>query len=477
MSAVTAVGEGRYALGEHIATGGMGEVWQATDTVLGRDVAVKILKSELADDPTFRARLQAEARNTAGLHHPGIAQVFDFGEVVDPDTARSTSYLVMELVRGEPLSTLLAGGRTIRPEQAAEIVAQSASAIDYAHQRGIVHRDVKPANLLVTPDGGVKVTDFGIARAADAVPLTQTGQVIGTPHYLSPEQARGAAATPASDVYALGVVLYECLAGSRPFTADSPVAVAMQHLRDPAPALPDSVPAGLAAVVLQALAKDPEERPQTAADLAARLRDPDYAPPAAGTATTGTLPAGPAAGAAAGAGAAAAGTALLTSPSGTAAPPPPGDSAGRGPDRRRRRGLWWLPALAAAAVVVAVAAVALAFSGDDPGPSGSGSDGDPAQPSAGSSEPRDSGSGESGSTTTRTRQQDSGPAASEPAEPAEDQTDQTDQTDPQDEPQGNANGHDKTDSGNEGNGSSEGNGNGLLDTLPGSNGSDDERED
>ncbi|MGH3357150.1 MAG: serine/threonine-protein kinase, partial [Nocardioidaceae bacterium] len=166
------VGDGRYTLSERIAVGGMGEVWRALDNVLGRDVAVKILKAEYAEDATFRARFQAEARNTAALHHPGIAQVFDFGDIDDVDSARGTTYLVMELVPGEPLSALLAREGALPADRAVDIVTQAATAIDVAHRQGIVHRDVKPANLLVTPAGTVKVTDFGIARAADAVPLT-----------------------------------------------------------------------------------------------------------------------------------------------------------------------------------------------------------------------------------------------------------------------------------------------------------------
>jgi eukaryotic-like serine/threonine-protein kinase len=366
MTSTTSVGGGRYTLVEHIATGGMGQVWQATDSVLGRDVAVKILKAEFAHDPTFRDRLEAEARNTASLHHPGIAQVFDFGDVPASDGQPATAYLVMELVQGKPLSAVLASGGALPPARAAEVVAQAAAAIDVAHRQGIVHRDVKPANLLATPGGEIKVTDFGIARAADALPLTQTGQVIGTPQYLSPEQAHGQSATPASDVYSLGVVLYECLTGHRPFEADTGVAVAMQHMREPPPALPDSVPAWLAAVCMNTLSKNPAERMQSAGDLAGYLRNPDAAlanlsagAGAAGvgdTALADTAPAHTAAGADAWAPPPGSDTAMLTSP-GTPAPAP-----------RRGRPRWMVPVLVGAAVLALVAAMAFALDGGGQSP-------------------------------------------------------------------------------------------------------------
>ena len=221
-----------------------------------------MLKSEYADDPLFRSRFETEARHAASLHHPGVASVYDVGESALLGAADGSGlprpFLVMELVDGQPLSALLRGGQPLDPEVVRDLMAQAADAIGAAHRAGIVHRDVKPANLLVTPDRQMKITDFGIARASDGLGLTATGQVMGTPQYLSPEQARGATATSASDVYSLGVVAFECLAGRRPFDADSPVATALAHLNDPVPDLPPEVPADLAAVVRRAMAKEPD---------------------------------------------------------------------------------------------------------------------------------------------------------------------------------------------------------------------------
>jgi tRNA A-37 threonylcarbamoyl transferase component Bud32 len=258
----------RYTRRHRIATGGMGEVWLAHDEVLHRDVAVKYLKREYADDEGARTRFLQEARNAAGLQHPGIATVFDFGESELED---DLPFLVMEYVDGRPLSELLAEGRQLDPEIARELVEQAATALAEAHAAGLVHRDVKPGNLMITTDGTVKITDFGIARAADGLSLTETGQIVGTPSYLSPEQAEGQSATPASDVYALGVVLFECLTGRRPYTADSPVAIALAHVREPVPELPADVPSGLAAVTTRALAKHPEDRYPDAGAFAAAL--------------------------------------------------------------------------------------------------------------------------------------------------------------------------------------------------------------
>ena len=280
---------GRYRLDSRIATGGMGVVWRGTDTVLDRVVAIKILKGEYADDATFRSRFETEARHAAALHHPGVAAVFDSGQGQANDGGGPRPFLVMEFVDGQPLSNLLRPNAPLDPAVARTLIADAADAIGAAHAAGIVHRDVKPANLLVTPDRQIKITDFGIARAADGIALTATGQVMGTPQYLSPEQAEGSTATPASDIYSLGVVLFECLAGYRPFGGDTPITTALAHLRDPIPDLPDFVPADLAAVVRRALAKKPSERFASAADFAAALRDPAgrIAPPVVAAAPPG----------------------------------------------------------------------------------------------------------------------------------------------------------------------------------------------
>ena len=264
----------RYSLEQRIAIGGMGEVWRARDAVLGRVVAVKVLKPEHAADPDFLERFRSEARHTASLSHPGIANVYDYGEVGD------VAYLVMEFVDGEPLSTALARDGRLAPDRALDVVGQAGLALQAAHDAGVIHRDVKPGNLLIRPDGVVKVTDFGIARAVDSAPLTKTGLVVGTAAYLSPEQAGGRPVTAASDIYSLGVVAYECLTGNRPFTADSAVGVAMAHLHNDPPPLPD-VPPVVGDFVRRALEKDPARRQPSAGDfgrtalaLAASMRGP-----------------------------------------------------------------------------------------------------------------------------------------------------------------------------------------------------------
>jgi hypothetical protein len=256
----------RYRLDQRIAVGGMGDVWAARDELLGRPVALKLLHPNLAADDGFRARFRAEAKASARLSHPGIVSVYDYGE--DTDAA----YLAMELVDGQPLSTVLGRRGKLTPTETMSLVAQAAEALAAAHAEGLVHRDVKPANLLLRPDGRVKVTDFGIVRAADTSTITHDGSVLGTVAYMSPEQVRGQKATAASDLYSLGVVAYECLSGSRPYMAGESIAVALAHLHDPVPPLPTEVPNGVQQLVLRMLSKDPADRPDSAAAVADTAR-------------------------------------------------------------------------------------------------------------------------------------------------------------------------------------------------------------
>ena len=266
---------GRYRLTDRIAAGGMGEVWRGEDNLLTRSVAVKLLPTGRAGDEAFLARFRAEARYAASLSHPGIARVYDYGESAEFGGA----YLVMELVNGEPLSAILARAGRLSPDATLDIVSQAARALDAAHQAGIVHRDIKPGNLLVAAGGTTKITDFGIATAvaaAQAAHLTETGMVMGTAMYVSPEQATGAQVTEASDIYSLGVVAYECLAGHPPFTASEPLAIAFAHKHEPVPALPPDVPQPVSDLVYHMLAKTPAERPasvRVVADRADMVRD------------------------------------------------------------------------------------------------------------------------------------------------------------------------------------------------------------
>ena len=257
----------RYVLSERLAVGGMGEVWTAHDEKLNRAVAVKVLRLDLAPDTAFRRRFRAEARTAAALSHGGIAAVYDYGE------ALGSAYLVMELVPGEPLSAMIAREGALGTDRTLQIVSQSARALHAAHRHGVVHRDIKPANLMITPELRVKVTDFGIARPRDHEPLTATGQVMGTAHYLAPELARGEIASPLSDVYALGVVAYECLAGWRPFDGDNQIEVATAHLQDEPPPLPATIPGPVRSAVMSAMAKNPAARPQGAHMLASMMED------------------------------------------------------------------------------------------------------------------------------------------------------------------------------------------------------------
>ena len=283
----------RYLLDHRIAVGGMGEVWKATDRVLDRAVAVKILRSDLIDSEAFSVRFRAEARLAAGLSHPGIAHVYDYAE--DVHDGQRMAFLVMELVDGQPLSDQLARREPADLGRVVSILDQAAGALGAAHQLGIVHRDVKPGNLMITPDGRVKVTDFGIARAIDSADITEVGQVIGTARYMSPEQARGEAATPASDVYALAVIGYEMLSGRTPFDGETPVAIALAHVQSAPPPLPPSVPGQLRSLIARSLAKLPDQRPHDGAEFAAALHriaiDPAPATKAAAT-SVAAVPAG-----------------------------------------------------------------------------------------------------------------------------------------------------------------------------------------
>jgi serine/threonine-protein kinase len=265
---------GRYQLGEVLGYGGMAEVHRGRDQRLGRDVAVKVLRADLARDPGFQMRFRREAQNAAALNHPAIVAVYDTGE--EADGATPLPYIVMEYVGGRTLKEVLAEERRLMPERAMEITADICAALDFSHKNGIVHRDIKPGNVMLTPTGTVKVMDFGIARAVTSgtSTMTQTSAVIGTAQYLSPEQARGESVDARSDVYSTGCLLYELLTGQPPFTGDSPVSVAYQHVReDPVPPSrvnPDVTPT-IDAIVLKAMAKNPANRYQSAGDMRADL--------------------------------------------------------------------------------------------------------------------------------------------------------------------------------------------------------------
>jgi serine/threonine-protein kinase len=263
---------GRYELGDLLGRGGMAEVRSARDIRLGRDVAVKLLRVDLATDSTFQARFRKEAQAAAGLNHPNIVAVYDTGEEADPATGVMVPYIVMELVVGHTLRDLLRDGRRIVPERALEMTQGVLDALAYSHKAGIIHRDIKPANVMLTKTGVVKVMDFGIARAVSdtSSTMTATAAVIGTAQYLSPEQARGEVVDNRSDVYSTGCLLYELLTGRPPFSGDSPVSVAYQHVREmpvPPSQLDSLVTPDMDAIVMKSLAKDPADRYQTATEM------------------------------------------------------------------------------------------------------------------------------------------------------------------------------------------------------------------
>ena len=257
--------QGRYQLVERIALGGMGEVWRATDLRSGRAVAAKILRPELAGDEIFLTRLRAEATNSRGLRHPNLAVVLDAGE------RDGSGWIIMELVQGRALSDIIAEKGTLPPAQILPILAQVARALQVVHDSGVIHRDVKPSNILINREGLAKLTDFGISTGVNQRPLTATGMVMGTAQYLAPEQAMGNMATAAGDLYALGIIAYEALVGHRPFTGTTQVDIAFAHVNEPVPPLPASIPAEVSDVVMDLLAKRPADRPRTAREVARRL--------------------------------------------------------------------------------------------------------------------------------------------------------------------------------------------------------------
>jgi eukaryotic-like serine/threonine-protein kinase len=265
---------GRYEIGDLLGRGGMAEVHIGRDSRLGRVVAVKMLRPDLARDPSFQARFRREAHSAASLNHPAVVAVYDTGE--DEYAGNPVPYIVMEYVEGSTLRDLLASGRRLMPERALEIVDGVLAALAYSHQHGIVHRDIKPANVMLTRSGDVKVMDFGIARAVadQSATMTATSAVIGTAQYLSPEQARGEQVDARSDLYSTGCLLYELLTGRPPFVGDSPVSVAYQHVREepqPPSALDPDVPAAVDAIVMRALTKDRENRYQDADEMRADI--------------------------------------------------------------------------------------------------------------------------------------------------------------------------------------------------------------
>jgi serine/threonine protein kinase len=333
----------RYRLDDRVASGGMSDVWSATDLVLRRAVALKIIFPALLARRGFAQRFRSEAQILAALRHPGIVMVYDCGEEGSPDG--EIAYVVMELVEGQPLSERLAGAGRLGVDETMSIVAQAADALHAAHAAGVIHRDVKPANLLLRPDGAVTLVDFGVAKSAGATELTAPDQVSGTALYMAPEQVTKQDADASVDVYALGVVAYECLAGAPPFTGENALAVALRHVQDEPPALPPDVPAPARDIVWRALAKDPDRRFPTAAAFAAAARA--VGTPATDTIATGTVDENPTA-------------ALAVRPAGFA----PADEE---PARARspRRNLLAVAA-AAAGLVVVLAAAASVHDGPSP---------------------------------------------------------------------------------------------------------------
>ncbi|TDB75348.1 Stk1 family PASTA domain-containing Ser/Thr kinase [Micromonospora sp. KC723] len=351
---------GRYQVGELLGYGGMAEVHRGRDLRLGRDVAIKMLRADLARDATFQMRFRREAQNAASLNHPAIVAVYDTGEETAP-TGETLPFIVMEFVNGRTLKEVLGVEGRLQPRRALEICADMCAALEFSHRHGIIHRDIKPGNVMLTQTGQVKVMDFGIARAlaSGATTMTQTSAVIGTAQYLSPEQARGESVDARSDVYAAGCVLFELLCGHPPFVGDSPVSVAYQHVREapptPSDINPDVNPA-VDAIVLKALSKNPLNRYQSAGEMRADLLRaaagrPVLATPVLPQDETAQL--------------AQAGAGYPTQVVG--APPTRQIPARVGDPQRRRRSSWAIAAFAALGVLAVIALVAaLLMQPDDP---------------------------------------------------------------------------------------------------------------
>lgn len=334
---------GRYQLTQRIAAGGMGEVWRGNDLLLHREIAVKVLLPALMSDADFITRFRSEARMMAALRHPGIVQVYDYGENAAVGAHR-LDYLVMEYIDGTPLSKRIQQAGRLGPAETMTIVAQVAEALQTAHEAGIIHRDVKPSNLLVRPAGAIVLVDFGVARSAGITGITSTNVVLGSAHYMAPEQAEGRPVTAATDMYALGAVAFCCLTGRPPYVGDNPLAVLAQLVHGNPPVLPPDVPPATASVVMRALARDPAQRFPHAAGLAAAARaasnrsgyavsapiPPNPAPPNRFPAGPTAPPSGAAPAPSSGA-AAARSSGAAAAPSSGAAPIPPGGAPGMPP--------------------------------------------------------------------------------------------------------------------------------------------------